>query len=375
MKPAVRVMQIIDSMAFGGAEVLIRGLTCGLLERGYEVMVRYSTPGPIAEEIKAMNIPIARLPRLGRLDPSLLLRMWLEIRREKPDVVHTHLFKSDFHGRIAARLAGVPVVVSTLHNCDRWATNPLLGNIYGITSRLADRLIAVSQEVQDYAIRYGLGSSGRIVTIPNAIPLERFERNPILGEEIRREFHISDSAPLIGIVARLTQQKDHATFLQAAARISEVQPDSRFLIVGEGPLRETLVDQARSLGLSEVVIFCGGRPDMQAIYSSLDVLVFSSRWEGLPVALLEGMAAELPVVATNVGGISGVLRDGEMGRIVPPGEATLLADACLELIADPAKRRQMGQIARAHIYSSYSMDAMVDTTSNLYQSLLSEMGK
>jgi len=374
MKRPVHVLQLIDSMAFGGAEVLLRDLTCGLLERGYKVSVCYSTSGPIADEMKAIGVSITRLPRLGRLDPFLLWRMWHEIRRKRPDIVHTHLFKSDFHGRIAARLAGVKVVISTLHNCDPWAKNPILGNIYGLTARLADKIIAVSQDVQEYAIRYRLSQPDYVETIPNAIPLERFKKDKLLGCAIRKEFNISENAPLLGIIARLSEQKDHQTFLKAAAIIAEKRPATRFLIVGEGPLRPYLQELTESMGLSRSVIFCGIRKDIESIYSALDVLVFSSRWEGLPVSLLEGMASGLPIVATDVGSISRVMKAGEMGAIVAPGDPVALAEACLALIDDPELRQKMGEAALTLVESSYSLQAMVDKISNLYQSFLPGVG-
>jgi len=372
MTRPVRVMQLIDSMAFGGAEVLLRDLTRGLLARGYQVSVRYSTPGPLAEDIQAMGVSTARFPRLGRIDPFLLMQMWRHIRREKPDIVHTHLFKSDFHGRLAARLAKVPVVISTLHNCDRWAQNPLFSRIYGFTARFARKIIAVSEEVREYAIAQNLSSPETLKTIPNAIAIESFKRDDVLGAKIRSEFGISSTAPLLGIVARLSEQKDHANFLHAAAFISRAQPQARFLIVGDGVLRDSLHGLANSLGLRESVIFCGVRRDTPAIYSAMDVLVFSSRWEGLPVVLLEGMAAGLPVVATDVGGIGGVLKDGETGYLVPPGDPQALAAGCLKLIGDPVERKKMGMAANCHIQAHYSMDAMVDSISELYQTLLKE---
>jgi glycosyltransferase involved in cell wall biosynthesis len=363
-------MQIIDGLNFGGAEVLLRDLTRGLLARGYKVSARYSTPGPIAEEINKMGVPVKRLPRLGRIDPLLLWRMWREIRRERPHVVHTHLFKSDFHGRLAARLAGVPVVVSTLHNCHNWARNPVLGRTYGLTARFADEIIAVSEEVREHAVRYAHLDEKKVTTIPNAIPIERFKDAKALGPAIRREFGIPFDVPVLGIVARLTEQKDHENFLRAAGIISEAAPGTRFLIAGEGPLRASLADLAATLDLAEVVTFTGARADIPAVYGAMDILVFSSRWEGLPVAMLEGMASCLPVVATEVGGIPGVLEHGVSGIIVPPSDPGSLASACLKLINNPILGQQMGAAGYAHVKAHYSIDAMVDATSRLYQSLL-----
>ena len=370
MSQPVRVMQIIDSLNYGGAEILLRDLTRGLLSRGYKVRVCYNTPGPLIDEFAAMSVSMVQLPRLARVDPVLLWRMWREIRRERPDIVHTHLFKSDFHGRLAARLANVPVVISTLHNCHRWAKNPVLGSTYGITARSADHIIAVSEEVREHAIRYAHIPSQKVETIDNAILIERFLDIRELGLSIRQEFNIPVNVPLVGIIARLSKQKDHANFLQAAVHILQKVPQTRFLIVGEGPLRSSLEALTESLNLTEAVIFCGARQDIPSILGALDMLVFSSKWEGLPVALLEGMASSLPVVSTNVGGVPGVIKDGITGLLVPPSNAELLAQACLQLIEDPLLRRKMGLEAQTHIQTNYSMDAMVNKITQLYLSLL-----
>jgi len=370
MSKPVRVMQIIDSMNFGGAEVLLRDLIRGLIARGYRVSARYNTPGPLAEDIRNMGVPVKRLLRRGRIDPFLLWQMRQEIYCEHPDVVHTHLFKSDIHGRLAARLAGVPVVVSTVHNCSKWAENPIMGKTYGLTVRFADEIIAVSEEVRQHAIRYFGVKPEKVQMIPNAIPLERFVEARALGSVIREEFGIPTDAPLIGIVGRLTEQKDHVNFLKAAAKIAEKVPLTRFLIAGDGPLRPALVNLAASLGLNDTVIFTGVRKDIIAIYGALDVLVISSKWEGMPVALLEGMAVGLPVVSTKVGGVPEVLEHEHTGLLVPPSDSNALAEACLSLIENPTLRTQMATAATKKVRSSYGMDAMIDATARLYDELL-----
>ena len=370
MKQPTHVMQIIDSMSLGGAEVLLRDLTKALLVNDYRVSVFYNTEGPIAKDISALGVPIERLPKLGRIDPGLLLRIFNKINRSKPDIVHTHLFKSDIHGRLAARMAGTPVIISTLHNCHSWAKNPILGGIYGASARLADHIIAVSDEVRDYAIRYTHISPSKVTTIANAIPLARFGNNRSAGEAIRREYGVPMDAPLIGIIARLTEQKDHDNFLHSAQGILENAPNAYFLIVGNGPLESDLKAMAVSLGIQKSVIFCGIRQDIPAVMAALDILVFSSRWEGLPVALLEGMASSLPIVATNVGGVPGVIENGETGFLVPPSSPDLLANACLVLIKDPELKKRMGKAGYTHVQEKYGMELMVNKTISLYQSML-----
>lgn len=368
------VLQLIDGLNVGGAEVLLRDLADGLQRSGYRVSVCYSTPGPLVREIAALDVPMTRLPRLARIDPVLLLNMIRVMRREQPQIVHTHLFKSDFHGRLAARLSGVPIVVSTLHNTHAWAKNPVLGGLYSASARFADTLIAVSDEVRTFAIEHQYAAPEKIASIANGVDTRRFEGQDAAGQQLRRELGIAPDAPLIGVVARLSPQKDHQTFLLAAATIVKALPTARFLIAGDGVLRETLIASAHTLGLQEHVVFCGIRSDIPAVLGALDLLVFSSRWEGLPVALLEGMAAARPVVATAVGGVPGVVIDGSTGLLVPPGEPDALAQACLRVLSDPGRANQMGQAGRARVEAHYSIGTMIRQTIAVYETLLEQHG-
>lgn len=374
MNEPIHVMQLIDGMEVGGAEIMLRDATRGLLKRGYRVSIGYCTPGSLIKEFEEMGVSLVHTPWNWRVDPFLLLRMIRVIRRIKPQVIHTHLFKSDFHGRWAARISGVPVVVSTLHSCNDWARNPVFGRIYGLNARSADKVIAVSDEVRDYSLKYLRTSPERTVTIANGIPLGRFENKLADGQALRSEFGIGAGVPLIGIVARLTLEKDHKNFLNAAGRIKKTIPNARFLVVGDGPLRESITKIASELNLDDAIIFCGLRKDIPAILASLDLLVFSSIVEGMPVALLEGMAASKPVVATAVGGIPSVVLEGETGFLVPAQDSEALANACIRLINNPQLCQSMGSAAFKHVKDKYSIESMIDQVSEIYQAQLAQQG-
>ena len=374
MNEPIRVLHFIDSLKYGGAETLLFELTSRLDAYGFHPTVFYCEPGPLVEDFVNQKIPVTHLPWLARVDPLLLVRMVKVIRKERPQIVHTHLFKSDFHGRFAARIAGVPVLVSTLHNCNAWAQNPLFGLTYGFTARFTDKIIAVADEVRDYAIRYLRIPPQKLLTISNAVSIERFEGKSREGLAVRKEFNISPDTPLLGIVGRLEPQKNHENFLRAAQRIHEYNQNVRFLIVGDGSLRDQLVALTKALGLQDAVIFCGLRKDIPAVMAALDVLVISSHYEGLPVALLEAMAAGRPIVSTAVNGVPSVVEDGESGILVEPSNSNALADACLRLIDNPDLRRKMGQNGHERIQSRYSMTAMTEKTVALYSNLISTHG-
>jgi glycosyltransferase involved in cell wall biosynthesis len=371
----IHIVQVIDSLKIGGAEMLLRELTQGLLDRNFRVTVCYNTAGPLVDSFNAMDIELFHFPSKARINPFLITQLSGVMKRGKPQLVHTHLFKSDFHGRLAARLSGVPVVISTLHNNDVWARRFPLGQIYGATARFTDALIAVSQEVRQYHLQYTGIPAEKIVTIENGVDLSRFSTiDTMPGENFRKEFNIDSKAPLFGIIGRLVPQKDHFLFLRTAAEILKKLPLARFLIVGDGELRGAIEEEARRLSLLPALIFTGIRRDIPAILDALDVLVFSSKWEGLPVTLLEGMAASRPVVSTAVDGVRDVLQDGITGILGPAGDYYALAQACLKLANNVELRKSMGLAGRKLVSERYSIVSMIDRTVALYQKYLSEKG-
>jgi glycosyltransferase involved in cell wall biosynthesis len=374
MSEPIHVLQMVDSLSIGGAEALVYDLSRKLVSSGFRVSVCYLDPGPWADKLTELGIRVVQLPWRRRVDLELVARMISEIRKDPPQIVHTHLFKSDFHGRLAARIASVPVVVSTLHTCSGWARNPALGMAYGLSTNLADRIIAVAEEVREYSLHYFRVPSSRIVTIPNGVDVERYADKPDAGRSLRMEFGIAQDAPLIGIVARLEPPKDHATFLRAAALIKKAVPIARFLVVGDGELCYSLQDLAAELELGQSVIFTGRRSDIPEILSALDIMVLSSIYEGLPMALLEGMAAARPFVSTMVGGVTGVIVDELTGLLVPPSDPEAIASACLRLMANPDLRHRMGQAGLARVKEKYSLDKMFSEIRELYESLLARKG-
>jgi len=367
------VLQLIDGMNIGGAEILLRDLSVGLVQRGFRVSVGYSTPGPLAQDLHKLGLPLTRLPRLMRVDPILFGGMIRLMRKDLPQIVHTHLFKSDFHGRLAARIAGVPVIVSTLHSIDRWAQKRPLGKLYGWTSRFADRIIAISEDVKKFHISNTSMDESKFIIIENGVDIQRFAGQESAGRDIRKEFGLDTSAVVFGIIGRLTPPKDHQVFLQAAALILQSVPQARFLIVGDGSLRQELESRALELGIAASVTFTGMRRDIPAMLAALDVLVLSSLWEGLPVNLLEGMASALPVVATKVGSIPDVATE-ETAILVPSSDPDAIAQACIKLANDPELRLRMGQAGLKRVKARYSMDVMINHTAALYSELLVQRG-
>ena len=370
----IHILYLIDGMNIGGAEMLLRDVSTELAHRGYRISVGYSTPGPMENEFTRLAIPITRLPRLAALDPYLFMNILRLIRRDPPDILHTHLVKSDIHGRLAGRLAKVPVIISTLHNSDPWAQRWPIGTLYGLSSRLADKLVAVSAEVRDYHIAYSGIDPQKIQVIQNGVNIQRFQDRKKTGSAVRAEFKVDAGMVVYGIVGRFVPQKDHATFLRAAAKIHQQMPNARFLIIGDGPLRIELQTTAQQLGLSEVVNFTGFREDMPAVLAALDVMVFTSLWEGLPVTLLEGMASALPVIATAVDGINSVVLPEDSAYLIANGDFSSLAAKAITLGQNPELRQKMGKAGYERVLDQFSLEKMVNQTESLYSEMLQKHG-
>lgn len=301
------------------------------------------------------------------------------IRRERPHIVHTHTSKAGLLGRLAARMAGVPVVVHTYHgHVLQGYFNPrttrLLRRLEQALARATDRIVAVSEEVRRDLIAYGVAPPEKIEVISLGLDLEPFLHCHERAGEFRSEVGLTNGARLVGIVGRLFPVKNHRLFLDAASRLVQQHLSPHFVVVGDGTLRSEMEQYAIALGLANRVIFTGWRQDVTRIYADLDVLVVSSDQEGTPVAAIEAMASGLPIVATRVGGLAGIVNDGESGYLVPPRDPDALADAIDRVLRHPGTAGRMGQAGRAIARSRYTHERLVSDMQLLYQSLLQQKG-
>lgn len=362
-----RILYVIDGLNIGGAEMLLIGLVDAALARGAEVHVAYFTPGPLAAELAARGIATTRLSAHGARDPRALWRAYALMRRWRPDVVHTHLVKSDFFAQPAAWAAGVPLRLVTLHNTDPWLRRRPLNLAYRLATAGAHAHVAVSGVVGDYAVAAGGISAARLRVIDNGVDLARFD--PASAAPLDLEsFGVAGECPLVGVIGRLAPQKDHANFVAAAALLAERAPSARFVIVGEGELRGAIEADVRARGLGPGrVVLTGAIRDMPALLARLDVVVFSSAWEGLPMVLIEAMAMGRAVVATAVGAIPSVIEEGRDGLLVPPGDPEALAGAIARLAGDPALRADLGRAARAKAEARFGARAMIENLFDLYE--------
>ncbi len=383
----IRVLRLFSRLNVGGPSIHVVLLTAGLAPRGYETRLVIGTEAPhegnLLDLAAAKGVACESMPSLGReirplADLRALLALCRLMRAYRPHIVHTHAAKAGLLGRLAARLAGVPVVVHTYHgHVLRGYFGPAQTAIFRrleqLLARFTDRLIAVSPRVKQDLVDMGIARSERFRVVPLGLELEDLAK-PLPRGALRRDRGIPDEAPLIGMVGRLVPIKDVTTFVHAAARVRQVTPAARFALVGDGEERRLLEDLCARLGMAEVVTFHGWRRDMQSVYGDLDVVVNTSRNEGTPVALIEALAAGRPVVATRVGGTPDLLKGGELGRLVPAGDAEAVAQAILDVLRDRDQEgaRARANAARDHVLREHSAERLIGDVDALYRELLAE---
>ena len=370
----VDVLYLITELSVvGGAEkVLVRFLT-HLDRRRFRPTVAclYGGDGPMADDVRALGIPVIDLGMTAKWRLDALWRLYYLLRRKRPLILHASMFHANVLGRVLGRLAGVPIIVTWRHSVGiGWQGREWVNRW---TALLNDKAIAVCELARRIEIQRTKVPSDRVVTVYNGLDVRRFSLvNPSSVVQIRHSLGVRSGALLLGAVGRLSPEKDYANLLAAMAKVQKHVPTARLFIVGDGELRERLEIQAQSLGLSDVVTFTGIRDDVPEILAALDIFVLSSRREGLPLAVLEAMAAGLPVVATVVGGVPEVVVDGVTGFLVPPLNPVALAEALLSLLQDPARCKAMGRAGYKRVKQCFSMEQMTRQIESLYEELLVE---
>jgi glycosyltransferase involved in cell wall biosynthesis len=363
----VMVIPTLDRMA--GAERQLMLLAVGMRRRGRRVtaVALEGTGGAAAAELHAAGVDFLSLGmRKGLADPRGWTRFIGWLRRNKPNVVHAHLPHAAWLARWSRLFAPMPVVIDTLHSSSTGGPGRRLG--YRLSRGLPDQVTAVSQSVADAHVSARMVRSAALTVLPNGVSVEEWRPDAQVRAEVRREMGLADEFLWLA-AGRLETVKDFPTLLKAMAAVS---PPARLVIAGDGPLLQNLARMVSRLGLHERVKFLGFEPNVKRWFQAADGFVLSSRWEGLPMALLEAAACALPAVATDVPGSREVVLDGETGTLVPPADASALAWAMTDLMrTSPEERRRMGACARQRAMEQFSLEACFDRWDELYCALLS----
>jgi glycosyltransferase involved in cell wall biosynthesis len=359
----VKVLHLAKVRGIGGAEQHLLALLPALRARGIDATFLSLDAGGDADRfhqaLDERDIPWRRVACGFDVSPRLAASVTRVVREERPGLVHTHMVHADAYGSLAAHALRVPFV-STRHNDDRYLLGPFRyvdrGLMHGVR-----RIVAISDAVRTFHIRAGL-PAGKIETIHyglDAVPAVPSEQTP-------EQLGVPADAPLVLAIGRLIPQKDHATLLDAFARVATVRPEARLAILGWGPLEAEVKARAARLGLSESVLV-PGRVEPRDWLTRADVFAHTSRWEGFGIVLLEAMLASLPVVATRVSAIPEIVVDGETGLLAEAGDAPAIAGHLLSLLGDDARRTTLGAAGLRRAREEYSVERMTDRTLDVYR--------
>lgn len=355
-KEYLRVMFLVTSMPVGGAETLLVNLVRRLDRSRFRPEVTcLKERGPLGEELAA-EVPIHHGLTSGKWDLRVLPRLARLLRQRRIDAVVT-VGAGDkmFWGRLAAWLAGVPVIASALHSTG-WPDG--VGRLNRLLTPITDAFIGVAKPHGEHLVENERFPAERVHVIPNGVDTTRFAPlDSVSG--LREELSLGLTAPIVGILAALRPEKNHELFLECALRVRRQIGDAQYVVIGDGPRRGDLEQLASQLGIAESVHFLGNRSDVPSVLAEIDVLALTSHNEANPVSILEGMSVGKPVVATDVGSVHETVADGQTGYLVPAGDVDRLADRLVELLTEPVKAAEMGARGREVVARHWSLDAMV----------------
>jgi glycosyltransferase involved in cell wall biosynthesis len=370
-----RILLLVTHLEPGGAQETVVLLAEGLSRRGLDVTVGVHPAGSLQPRLREVDVPVLPFPHLVRpVSPTSDARGYREIaeaiRARSFDVVHTHSSKAGVLGRLAAKRARVPAIVHTSHGLP---VNPdmsmmeraVLLAAERVASRASDRIVAVSRATARELVSLRLARPAQITVIPSGIDIDRFRDGPS-REDARRSFGLPIEGLVIGWVGRHFPQKRPDLVIRIAREVVEAVPEASFLMVGDGPGFADAVVATRGSAIHVV----GYRPDIETAYAAMDVFLLASAWEGLPRTVLEAGAAGVPVVATDVSGVSEVVRDGETGRLAPVDDWAALAERVTELLRDDEERATMSKAIRELVGADYSADRTVGASIGLYREIL-----
>jgi len=310
-------------------------------------------------------------------DTLALFEIYSFIKKNKIDAVHTHSSKAGILGRLAAALAGVKVIMHTVHgwsfhDCQNSALRVFYICLERICAKFSQRLIVVSNWDREKGLKQAIGRKEQYILIRYGIDYSEFDIQPQAKERMRQALGLKPQEPLVAMIGCLKPQKCPEDFLRLAHRLKTAFPEVKFILAGDGTLRRRVEQLADKLGLGEHLILSGWRRDIPLLLSAADVFVLTSAWEGLPIAALEAAASSKPILATDTGGIREVISEGETGFLTRPHAMDEAAAKLADLLGDSALRKRIGACAKESLGSDYSITNMVRNTQGLYEGLMEE---
>jgi len=372
MKDKVNILFIINGLGIGGAERNLYEYVKHLDRRRYHPRVcSVGQGGPLKEDFEKLDVEVVVFPKKHKFDFTLIYKVARYIRKSKVDIVVTILFYADVIGSIAAKLAKVPVIICwAAGSTPRGSKNSGLRHIYSyrIIRYFFDKIVSVSEGTRRFLIKERNIPPNLLTVIHYGVDVEKYKIMNL--DQKRRELGVDGRDFVIGVVARLTKQKGHIYLIEAAKEIVKKYPNSKFLLVGDGPLRVMLEKKVAEYNLRDNFIFLGFRDDVNQLLNVMDIFVLPSLWEGLPNVILEAMACGKPVVATAVDGTPEAVIDNETGILVPPKDPQALEEAIVRLLSNSSEMRRLGENSRKRIEEFFSINYQASRFEELYTQLL-----
>lgn len=363
----LRIAYVIKAMDMGGSQTHLLEVLRLIDRRQFQpLFFCLSGGGALLDRVRALDVPVfAPAAEQGFKGLGLLARVAAltgELRRRRPDIVHNYLLRANLIGSVSARLAGVPVVLCSKRGCHHRRGYELMSEKIG--NFLADRVTVNAGAVRDFVHADEGCPLQKMVVIPSGVDTSRFQ--PLPARDFKAAIGVPGDRTVVGVVTRMRVRKGVEEFIRSIALVRRTHPEVHGVIVGEVDLDGELSGLIHSLGLQDHLTLLGRRSDMPEVLSAFDLFVLCSHDEGMSNAILEAMAMEKAVVATDVGGTGEVVRHGQTGLLVPPRDPEPLARAIVELVEHPQRMREMGGRGRAVVVERFSAQSMVRQMEKLY---------
>ena len=373
----IKIAQVITGLGIGGAEQHLLSLAKHLDRKQFELDFYCIIEG--GELIKDFQ-KLGYYPKIFHgaynykrrfpYDIKQILRLSRTFKQKKYDIVHTHLYAADVIGITAAILAGIPRIVKSVHNIGNWKTKKKILHDR-ILSKFIDRVVCCSESVREFTLRQERLKRDKTITIYQGIDMAKFNVK-INRTEYIKKIGLNPNFKTVGTVARLVPIKGHVYLLEAIPLILKSCPDTQFLLIGDGPLKEKLYSSIKDKPYKEKIHFLGSRSDIPELLSLLDVFVLPSLSEGLGIVILEAMAAQLPVVASRIDTIAEAVIDKQTGFLVETANAEQLAAMIIQLLMNDELRKKMGENGKERVKTHFSMSEMIQQIQKLYKHLQSD---
>lgn len=377
----MKLCHVITKPELGGAQLSTLNILSRLPKAKYDISVITCAKGLLRSDFESLKdakcyfLSSLHRPINPLLDICAFIQIYFIFRRNKYAIVHTHSSKAGIIGRLVAWFTHVPIIIHTVHG---WSFNdyqsPIKRNIFvfleRITARFTTKIICVCKKDIEIALKYRIAKEDKFTLIKYGIPVSEFRRSSTDFEKKRRELGILNNDPVVGMISCLKPQKSPLDFIKASIKIYENEPRVNFLLVGDGVLRAKCEKVLARAPLNGRFIFAGWRRDISKILDVMDMVILTSKWEGMPISIIEALCKGCPVIATGVGGTPELIKDGVTGYITQPGFYEEVAEKALKILKDPHFFNKMKIEASSSVDDSFSIDRMVKEIESLYENLV-----